>query len=123
MGPVRRRSYSGPCQTHDHLDDAQDRIGELQETLRRFRTELTDISVDADIRVSIDGFLRFADFFFDGLFADWAVLDEIHASQERLSETAKQVESVMKHLSELRSALESEKRGIEDRREETVRQA
>jgi len=35
------------------------------------------------MQVNVDGFLRFADYFFDGLFADWAVLDRINQSQEQ----------------------------------------
>lgn len=63
---------------HSHLDEAQQRVKYLQVQLRRFKTELTDVTIHADIQVSIDGFLRFADYFFDGLFADWAVLDKIN---------------------------------------------
>ena len=55
---------------HDHLDEAQRRVETLQVQLRRFRTELADVEIQADMQVGIDGFLRFADFFFDGLFAD-----------------------------------------------------
>ena len=55
---------------HSHLDDAQEKVEQLQGKLRRFKTELADINIQADMQVNIDGFLRFADYFFDGLFAD-----------------------------------------------------
>ena len=72
---------------HSHLDEAQASVEALQTQLRRFKTELADVTIDADIQVSIDGFLRVADYFFDGIFADWAVLDQIHQSQEPVSYT------------------------------------
>lgn len=83
---------------HDHLDDAQTMIEKLQVQLRRFRTELTDVKIDADIQISIDGFTRFADFFFDGLFADWAVMDRIEQAQSQLRKTRSQIEGVLRKL-------------------------
>ena len=53
----------------------------LQGTLRAFKTELTDVEVIADMQVNIDGFLRFADYFFDGLFADWSAMKRISQAQ------------------------------------------
>ena len=72
---------------HGHLDDAQDSVELLQSQLRRFKTELADVTVTADFQVGIDGFLRVADYLFDGIFADWAVLDRIHRSQDQVRET------------------------------------
>ena len=66
---------------HSSLDEAQELVETLQVQLRRFKTELADVTIHADLQVSIDGFMRFADYFFDGLFADWAVLDKIEESQ------------------------------------------
>ncbi|MFQ9389115.1 MAG: hypothetical protein ACLR1V_10350 [Coprococcus sp.] len=48
---------------HGNLDDAQSYITELQMDLRHFNTELTDISVQTDVHVNTDDFLRFADYF------------------------------------------------------------
>ena len=60
---------------YEELDDAQKQIEQLQVELRRFKTELADVEITADLQVTVDSFLKFADFFFDGLFADWAVLE------------------------------------------------
>ena len=86
---------------HGHLDEAQAAVENLQTQLRRFKTELADVTIDADIQVSIDGFLRVADYFFDGLFADWAVLDQIHQSQEQVHRTRSQICGVLDHLQTL----------------------
>lgn len=66
---------------HSHLDDAQEKVETLQEELRRFKTELADVTIQADLQIRVDGFLRFADYFFDSFFTDWAVMDKINQSQ------------------------------------------
>jgi len=108
---------------HSHLDDAQIQIDELQDQLRRYRTELADITVQADIQAQIDGFLRFADYFFDGLFADWAVLDSIHSSQEQLSSTRLQVEEVQRRLEAMKTSLCAETGSLKARLSEIVLKA
>ena len=93
---------------HSHLDDAQRAIERLQSQLRRFKTELADVTIHADIQVNVDGFLRFADYFFDGLFADWAVMDKISQSQGQLQTTRNQIEQVLSRLSSMIRAVEQE---------------
>ena len=83
---------------HSHLDEAQEKVEQLQSKLRRFKTELADIDIHADMQVSIDGFLRFADYFFDGLFADWAVGDKISESQSSVQKVKGQIGSALRKL-------------------------
>jgi hypothetical protein len=67
---------------HSHIDVARSRAHRAQERLHRFRAELAD--ADQRLHVSLDdigGFSTFADYFFDGLIADWVVQSKIdHAS-------------------------------------------
>ena len=83
---------------HSHLDQAQDLTEELQQKLRRFKTELADIQITADSQVNIDGFLRFADYFFDGLFVDWSVGNRIKQSRTSISDTRKQITRTLDQL-------------------------
>ena len=103
---------------HSHLNEAQEQVEQLQVQLRRFKTELTDVTIHADVQISINSFLYFADRFFDGLFADWTVLDKINQSQVQVQNTKNQIESVLNRLiSMLNSAnkeQESEKAGLDD---------
>lgn len=105
---------------HSHLDEAQSQINELQNQLRRYRTELADVTVQADILVQIEGFLRFADYFFDGLFADWAVLNSIHSSQEQIASTHAQVDEVQRRLESMKAAVQAEKERLKTNLEEFV---
>lgn len=67
---------------HGYLDEAQGLVEKLQTELRRFKTELADVEFDADFRLNEDGFLRFADYFFDGFFVDLASLRKIEKSRD-----------------------------------------
>jgi len=103
---------------HSHLDEAQQQVEYLQVQLRRFKTELTDVTIHADMQISIDGFLSFADYFFDGLFVDWAVLNKIKQSQTQVQDTKSQIEQVINHLTAMLSAtdksLKNEKAVLND---------
>ena len=94
---------------HSHLDEAQDLVSQLQSKLRRFKTELADIRITANMQVNIDGFLRFADYFFDGLFSDWAVGDKISQSMNAVSSTRGQISRTLDKLNEMEKAAD---RGI-----------
>ena len=91
---------------HSHLDEAQDLVQELQSQLRRFKTELSDIQISANMQVNIDGFLRFADYFFDGLFADWAVGDKISQSMSSVSNTKKEINRMLDKLNDMERAVD-----------------
>lgn len=93
---------------HNHLDTAQDLVSSLQSELRRFKTELADIHISANVQVSVDGFLRFADYFFDGLFADWAVGDRISNSISSVNHTKGQIDRTLERLREMEKVTDSE---------------
>ena len=79
--------------------------------------------ISADMQVNIDGFLRFADYFFDGLFADWAVLDKIGQSQERVHSTQRQIESVLSRLGTMQHSVEQEQAQLQNKLNSLVRDA
>lgn len=106
---------------HDHLDTAQESIERLQGLLRCFKTELVDVTIDTELQINVDEFLRFADTFFDGLFADWAVLDKIHKSEEQMKETVRQVRTVLSQLYHMKKAAEDEQKELKSKRDALVR--
>lgn len=98
---------------HSHLDEAQASVEFLQSQLRRFKTELADVTIDSDFQISIDGFLRVADYLFDGIFADWAVLDRIHQSQGQVQNTKTQIYRVLNYLQTLMEQTATERAGLQ----------
>lgn len=105
---------------HSHLDEAQEKVEQLQGKLRRFKTELADIDIHADMQVSIDGFLRFADYFFDGLFADWAVGEKISESQSSVQKVKGQISSALSKLESMEKGADAQIHALEAKIEELL---
>ena len=105
---------------HNHLDEAQNKVEQLQSDLRRFKTELTDVTINSDIKVNIDGFLRFADYFFDSFFTDWAVLDKINESQENVKNTKRQIEEVISRLHSMENETDTQIKILEADKEQRI---
>ena len=108
---------------HGHLDSAQDLTEELQRKLRRFKTELADIQITADTQVNIDGFLRFADYFFDGLFADWAVGNRISESISSVAGTREKINATIKKLETMEANTRREIEGLKATLDHFIAQA
>lgn len=108
---------------YDHLDDAQNQIENLQIALGRFKTELTDVTVRADIRVGVDECLYVADYIFDNIFSDWAVLDHIGQSIKQVRGTMEQVNAVIRALDDRLSAAEQERAEAKAKLDELILRA
>ncbi len=105
---------------HDHLDKAQALVQRLQSQLRRFQTELADVQVSSNLQISVNGFLGFADFFLDGLFVDWMVLDKINSASEQVAQTKKQIRGVQTDLYRMRTVAEENLAKAEKERDAIV---
>ena len=108
---------------HSELNTAQREVEQLQLLLSRFKTELADVRLEANMQVSVDGFLRFADYFFDNLFTDWAVMDKIHRSQDQVRQTDRQIGQLLTRLQQMRESERGQMQRLEQEREMLVRQA
>jgi hypothetical protein len=106
---------------HSYLDEAQNKVITLQSQLRKFKTELTDITIQADMKVNVDGFLRFADYFYDGLFSDWAVLDRIGQSKSSVHSVKTKIENVLSQLDRMDRAAEQMIQQLEMERDSIVK--
>ncbi len=91
----------------DKLDAAQDSVEALQVDLRLLKTELADIAENTEIRVDIESFLRFADWFFDGIFADYSILQRIEESKEKIYDIKNKINRIINHLQEKLSETDS----------------
>lgn len=94
---------------YKELDQVQELVEELQRELHGLKAELADAAIQPDIQVKIDGFLRFADYFFDGIFTDLAAREQIQLSMEQAQKTAGQLQSVLARLEVTQSMLEKER--------------
>ncbi|MBQ3009016.1 MAG: hypothetical protein IJD80_05450 [Oscillospiraceae bacterium] len=94
------------------MSNSQIGIYQLQNALTHFRSELTDITVDADIQIATDDFLSFADFWFDGLLADFMVHDKINQTIKQVARTQSQIRLVISKLEEQQRETSHEKQDI-----------
>ncbi len=95
-----------------HFDNAQHHAKHLQRFVDEFQKELADISVAAEVYVHIDGFTRFADWFFDGIFADLAALRRIEESQNSVRTARMRIERIIDRLEEMKRELERQSREL-----------
>ena len=83
---------------HSKIEDSQSALEEAKYHLGRLRDELRDIEVPLDLRMDVNGFLTFADFFSDGLVADWMVQSRITDAREQVDDAIQKVQMIMDDL-------------------------
>lgn len=105
---------------YKELDQMQEFVETLQEELHELKSELADVTVQSDIQVKIDGFLRFADYFFDGIFTDLAVREQIQLSLEQAQKTAGQLQTVLARLEVMLSAISEDRKGLREELEACI---
>ena len=87
---------------HSHIDNAMNEVDLAHSKIREFKSELADVKINYDIKFETDGFGKFADFFFDGLIADWYMQSKINNSYESVSNVKNHVNSVLYKLQQLK---------------------
>lgn len=108
---------------HSHMNDAQQEIGNLQNALRRFRTELAAVKIDDDLDFQMDGFTSFGDWFLDGIIFDWMALDHIHKSETQIQNTWNQIAMAISKLQDMQEAVNVEIREIQEQLDQLTAQA
>jgi hypothetical protein len=106
-----------------HMDTAQELAYEAQQHLRRFQRELEDLHIQLDVQISSDGFLRFADYFFDNLIVDWLVQNELKESYEQVSAQRDAVDSLKHRLLEERDNLAARLQAVVEERRRMIERA
>ncbi|MBR5290560.1 MAG: hypothetical protein IKU28_06165, partial [Erysipelotrichaceae bacterium] len=108
---------------HSYLDEAQSKVITLQSQLRKLKTELADVTIYAEMKVNVEGFLRFADCFYDGLFLDWAVLDKIGQSKSSVQSVKTQIENILSKLHRMEMSVDQMIQQLELERDNVVKEA
>lgn len=88
----------GFISTHEKysaIDEANEYAIEAQAMLRILSNELKDVELNYDIELNIGDFDRFADYFFDGILADWSVQSQIQDSLTSVEDAIAGVSSVI----------------------------
>lgn len=96
------------------IDRAQDQVEQLQVDLRRFRTELIDIRMTAEVSVDIDEFLNVAETLFDEVFAGFDDLSKIREVKAQTDAAIANIKHMTSRLSLYVSIRESAKKELSD---------
>jgi len=83
---------------HNAIDKANCLAREVQFRLRNFKKELQDVNEFTNIEVSISGFMTFADFFLDGIIADWFVQSKINEASRNVDEVKNRITYIIADL-------------------------
>ena len=83
---------------HSKMDDADRLVQQARSDLKRFQRELMDVDTVAEFHIETRDFLSFADYFFDGLIADWLVQSRINDAKRQVDTAIQKVEEILRRL-------------------------
>ena len=85
---------------HDALDQSESYLHNAQIALQRFQNELLDVQnmSTQSLHVETDGFVKFADYFFDDIFSAWSVHAKISTAREQVSRVQDDVHNTLLRL-------------------------
>lgn len=84
---------------HDKIDKAKQTILNAQTYMQRLQVELQDVNMSLEGSIQITSGAVFADFFFDGLIADWHMQSKISQSRDNVAEIYEKIRKVVGTLS------------------------
>ena len=83
---------------HSRLNDAKAQVHKAEAACRVFARELRDVQMSLDVNLELDGFLTFADYFFDGFFADIMVQSRIGNMKDDIRRQRAYIEQLLQRL-------------------------
>ncbi len=97
---------------HSKMGDASNLMEDARAKLQIFQRELRDVEVPMEFRLEMGDFLTFADFFFDGLVADWMVQSRIADARYEVQAAINKVERMLCTLEQMEEAIDVEYREV-----------
>lgn len=86
---------------HSKMNDAEALVQQARSALKRFQKELTDVENVAEFHIETGDFLSFADYFFDGIIADWLMQSRINEARTQVENARQKVMYIMGQLNSL----------------------
>lgn len=83
---------------HSKMDNASHLMENAKYDLKKFQKELRDVTINTNLSIDCGGFLTFADFFWDGVVADWLVQSKINDAKRQVDDAIAQVEKILRRL-------------------------
>lgn len=107
---------------HQELDKSNNFIHSAQKALQRFQNELLDIQEmrQDTLEIETDGFVKFADYFFDDIFSAWSIHSKIATSTSQIGRVLDDVENTVRELKEKLAKAEDMKAQLADKKSRLV---
>ena len=83
---------------HGKMNEAERAMAAARNSIRNLKKELSDVDQLVDVDLNISDFLSFADYFFDGIIADWMV-------QSKIKDARFQVDKAIRELNRIKNTL------------------
>ena len=83
---------------HSKMNDAEALVQQARSALKRFQKELMDVENVAEFHIETGDFLSFADYFFDGIIADWLMQSRINEARAQVENARQKVIYIMGQL-------------------------
>ncbi|MDD6193564.1 MAG: hypothetical protein PUB19_01545 [Lachnospiraceae bacterium] len=83
---------------HSKMGNARECLEQAKRDLQGFSRELQDVNISQALNLNTGDFLTFADFFFDGLIADWLMQDRINDARRQVENAIRRVEEILRNL-------------------------
>ncbi|WP_455258391.1 hypothetical protein [Peptoniphilus asaccharolyticus] len=82
---------------HNKMNRAEEELKKTRQAVQTLKAELLDVNTSIGFDIP-DSFLTFADYFFDGIVADYLVQSKIHNSLSQVEDGIEQIEQIIKNL-------------------------
>lgn len=83
---------------HSKINDAEEELRKTRYAVQNLKSELADVNNTIGINIIPDSFLTFADYFFDGIIADYLVQTKINESLSQVENGIVQIEKIIDNL-------------------------
>lgn len=90
--------FIGDMMKHSKMNNAVSQMEQAKRDLRVFQKELGDVNRSLNLQLKVGSFLTFADFFFDGIVADYLVQSKIADARRQVDDAICQVQGIVNHL-------------------------
>lgn len=107
---------------HSRIDTAKQHAQDAQWLLHEFQEELADAGQGLTVALDIGGFSTFADYFFDGLIADWVVQSKIRNASAACSTALSKVGDAVAACRQRLAEIDRETAAVAEHRRQAVEQ-
>ena len=96
---------------HEKLDKSNSYLHSAQIALQRFQNELLDIQEmkHGTLEIDTDGFVKFADYFFDDIFSEWSIHSKISTAMDQITRVLDDVSNTLLELDRKLAVAEQKK--------------